>query len=77
MPIAALLSRIRSIIPGRHDRHYDEIVRGFGNGALRAPATPMSDSELARAIADFLRIRRRPRPSAAWAGASIRRRRSE
>ena len=43
-----------SIIPGRHDRHYDEIVRGFGNGALRAPATPMSDSELARAIADFL-----------------------
>ena len=55
MPIAALLSRIRSIIPGRHDRHYDEIVRGFGNGALRAPATPMSDSELARAIADFLK----------------------
>ena len=55
MPIAALLGRIRSIIPGRDDRHYDEIVRGFGNGALRAPATPMSDSELARAIADFLK----------------------
>ena len=55
MPIAALLSRIRSIIPRRHDRHYDEIVRSFGNGALRAPATPMSDPELARAIADFLK----------------------
>ena len=34
---------------------YLEIVRGFGNGALRAPATPMSDSELASAISDFLK----------------------
>jgi hypothetical protein len=54
MPIAALLGRIRKIIPKQGGRHYDEIVRGFGNGALHAPATPMSDSELARAIADFL-----------------------
>ncbi len=54
MPIATLLARIRKLIPGRHDDHYDEIVRGFGNGALRVPATPMSDHELSRAIADFL-----------------------
>lgn len=55
MPISALLARIRKLIPRRDDRHYDEIVRGFGNGALRAPPTPMSDRELSRAIADFLR----------------------
>ncbi len=55
MPIATLLARIRKLIPGRHDDHYDEIARGFGNGALRVPPTPMSDHELARAIAEFLK----------------------
>ena len=55
MPISALLARIRKLIPRRRDKHYEEIVRGFGNGALRAPATPMSDHELSRAIAEFLR----------------------
>ncbi len=55
LPIATLLARIRKFIPGRHDDHYDEIVRGFGNGALRASPTPMSDHELSRAIADFLK----------------------
>jgi len=30
-------------------------LRGFGVGALRTPATPMSDQELSKAIADFLR----------------------
>jgi hypothetical protein len=54
LPIAALLARIRKLIPRRDDRHYDEIVRSFGNGALRAPTAPMSDRELAHAIADFL-----------------------
>ena len=54
MPIAALLARIRRLIPGENDPHYDEIVRGFGIGALRTPAAPMSDRELSRAIADFL-----------------------
>lgn len=54
MPIAALLARIRKLIPERHDQHYDEIVGGFGTGALRAPAQPMSDRELADAIAEFL-----------------------
>jgi hypothetical protein len=55
LPIAALLARIRKLIPRRDDRHYDEIVRSFGNGALRAPTAPMSDRELAHAIADFLK----------------------
>jgi len=55
LPISALLARIRALIPRRHDDHYEEIVRGFGNGALRAPATPMSDRELSQAIAEFLR----------------------
>ena len=55
MPISALLARIRKLIPRRQDNHYEEIVRGFGDGALRAPSTPMSDRELSQAIADFLR----------------------
>jgi hypothetical protein len=55
LPIAALLARIRRLIPRKNDGHYDEIVRSFGNGALRAPSVPMSDPELAQAIADFLK----------------------
>ena len=55
MPISALLARIRKLIPNRTDDHYEEIVRGFGNGALRPPPSPMSDRELARAIAEFLK----------------------
>jgi hypothetical protein len=55
LPISALLTRIRKFMPRRHDKHYEEIVRGFGNGALRASPTPMSDHELSRAIAEFLR----------------------
>ena len=55
MPISALLARIRQLIPRRQDDHYEEIVRGFGNGTLRPPATPMTDRELSRAIADFLK----------------------
>jgi len=55
LPLATLLARIRKLVPGRHDDHYDEIARGFGNGALRVPPTPMSDQELSRAIAEFLR----------------------
>jgi hypothetical protein len=54
MPVSALLTRIRRIIPGRSDEHYDEIVRAIGNGSLRAPASPMTDQELSRAIAEFL-----------------------
>jgi hypothetical protein len=55
MPISALLARIRKLIPRRNDGRYDEIVRGFGDGALRTPASPMSDRELSQAIADFLK----------------------
>ena len=55
MPISALLARIRKLIPDPRDDHYEEIIRGFGNGALRPPPSPMSDRELARAIAEFLR----------------------
>lgn len=55
MPISALLARIRRLIPKHHDDHYEEIVRGFGVGALRPPPRPLSDAELARAIAEFLK----------------------
>lgn len=55
MPISALLARIRKLIPRRYDNRYEEIVRGFDKGVLRPPPTPMSDHELSRAIAEFLR----------------------
>ncbi len=55
MPISALLARIRKLIPRQKEDHYEQIVRGFGNGALRAPVTPMSDRELGKAIAEFLK----------------------
>ena len=55
MPISALLARIRKFIPRRQNDRYDQIVRGFSIGELRAPASPMSDHELAQAIADFLK----------------------
>jgi hypothetical protein len=55
LPISALLARIRKLVPNPQDDHYEEIVRGFDNGALRPPATPMSDRELAQAIAEFLK----------------------
>ncbi|MDA9439838.1 hypothetical protein XH98_11995 [Bradyrhizobium sp. CCBAU 51745] len=55
MPISALLARIRRLVPANDTPHYDEIVRNFGTGALRPPPTPMSDGELARAIAEFLK----------------------
>jgi hypothetical protein len=55
LPISALLARIRRLVPKGRDQHYDEIVRNFGVGALRPPPTPMSDSELSRAIAEFLK----------------------
>jgi len=52
MPISALLTRIRNFIPRRQDDRHQGIVRRF---ALRAPPKPMSDHELSRAIADFLK----------------------
>lgn len=55
LPLSALLARIRRLVPKSRDRHYDEIVRNFSVGTLRPPSTPMSDRELARAIAEFLK----------------------
>jgi hypothetical protein len=55
LPIAALLARIRKLIPRQKDDHYEEIVRGFSVGALRTPPTPMTDAELSRAIGEFLK----------------------
>ena len=55
MPISAFLARIRRLVPKSNTQHYDEIVRNFGVGALRPPPRPMSDRELARAIAEFLK----------------------
>ncbi|MBR0780022.1 hypothetical protein [Bradyrhizobium iriomotense] len=57
MPISALLARIRGLVPKSDDQHYEQIVRHFGVGTLRPPPTPMSDGELARAIAEFLKAR--------------------
>ncbi|MBK3663475.1 hypothetical protein JJE66_19905 [Bradyrhizobium diazoefficiens] len=55
MPISALLARIRRLVPKTNAQHYDEIVRNFSVGVLRPPPTPMTDGELARAIAEFLK----------------------
>ncbi|MFK4486887.1 hypothetical protein [Bradyrhizobium sp. USDA 336] len=55
LPLSALLARIRKLAPKSEDEHYDEIVRSFGVGTLRPPPTPMSDRELAQAIAEFLK----------------------
>lgn len=57
LPLAALLARIRKLVPKSDDEHYDEIVRSFGVGTLRPPPMPMSDRELALAIAEFLKDR--------------------
>ncbi|WP_245452196.1 hypothetical protein [Bradyrhizobium forestalis] len=43
------------MVPRSDDQHDREIVRSFGVGTLRPPSTPMSDRELARAIAEFLK----------------------
>jgi hypothetical protein len=55
MPISALLARIRRLIPRQNDAHYDEIVRNIGAGTLRPPPSPMTDRELSKAIAEFLK----------------------
>ena len=53
--IAALLARIRKLIPRGQDQHFFQIIRGFEDDTLHAPPTPMSDRELSRAIAEFLK----------------------
>jgi hypothetical protein len=53
--IAALLARIRKLIPRSQDDHFFQIIRSFEDDTLREPPTPMSDRELSRAIAEFLK----------------------
>jgi hypothetical protein len=55
MPISALLARIRRLVPRQNDAHYDEIVRNIGAGTLRPPPSPMTDREVSKAIAEFLK----------------------
>jgi hypothetical protein len=62
LPIAALLARIRKLIPRHNDRHYDEIVHGFWSGRAANAGTPMNDHELSQVIAGFSGMPRRPRP---------------
>lgn len=53
MPYRPFLSRIRKLIQGRPDAHFDSIEDGFRSGRLQLPAQPMTDQELARAIREF------------------------
>jgi hypothetical protein len=55
LPISALLARIRQLIPKQKDDCDDGMARSSGNAALRTPPSPMTDGELSRAIAEFLR----------------------
>jgi hypothetical protein len=50
---AAILKRIRLLIPTKLDGHYKSIRRGFEEGDLTAPSLPISEMELARAISEF------------------------
>lgn len=54
MPAPTLLRRIRKLIKTSDDDRFDEIVAGFAEGCLRAPASPMSDRELGEAISEFM-----------------------
>jgi hypothetical protein len=53
MPFREFLGRIRQLIPLESDGHYRSISRDLESGALRQPVQPMSDRELAHAIAEF------------------------
>jgi hypothetical protein len=53
MAYTAILKRIRLLIPGELDEHYERICRGFEEGDLTAPSLAISDMQLARAISEF------------------------
>lgn len=57
MPFRQFLGRIRELISPHHSEHFAAISRDFENGALRQPAQPMSDRELADAMAEFVRVK--------------------
>jgi hypothetical protein len=54
MAYAAILRRIRSLIPADHDAHYNAVCRGFEEGDLTTPSLAISDMQLARAISEFM-----------------------
>ncbi len=53
MPSTEFLGRIRQLFKSDSDAHFDDIRRGLRTGRLTAPAQPMSDQELSRAIREF------------------------
>lgn len=50
---AAILHRIRLLIPSDLDGHYKAVCRGFEEGDLTAPSLSISDMQLARAVSEF------------------------
>jgi hypothetical protein len=50
------LSRIRMLMPARHGKHFESIVRAFEEGDLSAPRVPISDMMLVRAIFEFTSV---------------------
>jgi hypothetical protein len=54
MAYAAILRRIRLLVPADRDGHYNAVRRGFEEGDLTAPSLSISDLELARAISEFM-----------------------
>jgi hypothetical protein len=53
MAYAAILQRIRLLIPAEFEGHYKAILRGFEEGDLTAPSLSISNMTLARAISEF------------------------
>lgn len=52
IPFTAFLARIRKLIIADDLEHCTAIERGFRDGSLRQPVSPMSDAELGEAIAE-------------------------
>jgi len=55
MPFRTFLARIRKLIPTSQEDRYTKIEEGFVNDSLSHPIGPMSDGELAKAIAEFVK----------------------
>jgi hypothetical protein len=53
MTSAAILKRIRLLIPTKLDGHYKAVCRAFEEGDLTAPSLSISEMQLARAISEF------------------------
>lgn len=53
MPFSAILGRIRKLLLVDGAEHYAAIERSLWDGSLHPPVIPMSDAELAKAIAEF------------------------